>query len=76
MKTRLEPSISALSLGCDSTTGLCCKNSYGECMSPGRTIHSGGFPVVDVDIQGFQRPFETVLETLSLQANHEILTID
>jgi len=22
-----------------------CKSSDGECMSPGRTIHSGGFPV-------------------------------
>jgi len=64
--------ISALSLGCNSTTGLCCKSSDGECMSPGWTIHSGGFPVVDVDIQGFQRPFETVLEAFLLSASRAL----
>jgi len=64
--------ISALSLACDSTTGLCCKSSDGECMSPGRTTHSGGFPVVDVDIQGFQRPFETALEAFLLSASRAL----
>jgi len=41
-------------------------------MSPGRKIHSGGFPVVDVDIQGFQRPFETVLEAFLLSASRAL----
>jgi len=41
-------------------------------MSPGRTTHSGGFPVVDVDIQGFQRLFETVLEAFLLSASRAL----